>query len=523
MPRFCQPAGGRFVRPSLKHLEGETSIYCFESLSDTQLDVAIIDLANSSPNSAGTLYNLLYACFIFDLTQTQALVKEFIDLFLQSDDSCSTHSCQPHQTHDTNFKTRPAEQVNMASQIQLSCSNASEAASDGITVFDAARRPLPTPADADSAVSSEAAAQTLQCKRICALSTEVLLLSETPKPNSEALGPKEPSMSFPDAVSPCTTERLKGATHKKCEYGNGCAKQPSFNYPGEIGGMFCGDHRLEGMVNVVNKTCEFAGCQKRPSLNYPGVRPALRCGNHKLPGMTNSFRKLEMSTLSGVLKEKVEELIQRPNKRGAIIKAQRQFAKEKIFAVTSEDHVHAALFQTSNTPLQTEKMTQQSTPPGVNHSLSPDFAAAQSASLIDWNGQIMKNLGFMNQLLFDLFNPFNAVSQSNFQDGSPSPYSHSIPCVPESMPNPHVSEERGELVELARIASIASSIPQVSTYSSPKRQKFEVGIGKIANLLSRTTQDTSGSAFANVAGRSVRPIVGRTAALTASKNSLPDS
>jgi hypothetical protein len=398
--------------------------------------------------------------------------------------------------------------------------------------------------------------------------------------------------------SPKPSVRLNGVCvtgHKKCEYGNGCTVQPSFNYPGEMGGMFCGCHRLEGMVNVVNKMCEFPGCHKRPSLNYPGVRPAIRCGEHKLPGMTNSFRKLDTSILSGELKDKAEELKKRPKKRGDMIKVQRHFIKEKIFSEVineelsregqSETHTatspnsnaqttpkstaaitltsktdpivarsfpappstpnvtnnsnltnyaYGAPFQTSNLALQTASVPLQKTYSGANHLFSSEFTAAYAANMNLYNGgfQGMKDLGFgasgflpgyfpgmqsLHQFQLDQFHPYHAFNtgfQPHFQDGRPSLYSNAIPPVSQCMPPPNVSKEGGEDVDLSVFASIASSMPHGSTSSFAKRQKLEDGKGKIAELLSRTTEEKSGGAFANVAGRSFRPIVGRATPMT---------
>jgi hypothetical protein len=36
--------------------------------------------------------------------------------------------------------------------------------------------------------------------------------------------------------------------------------QPSFNFPDSKAPRFCGDHQLEGMVNVRQQLCEFEGC-----------------------------------------------------------------------------------------------------------------------------------------------------------------------------------------------------------------------------------------------------------------------
>jgi hypothetical protein len=182
----------------------------------------------------------------------------------------------------------------------------------------------------------------LESKDICPCSAAAPSLSEISKISESqplALSTNESSLPSSDTIVPGSSPSVRlndthgtGQAHKKCEYGNGCTVQPSFNYPGLMEGMFCGCHRLEGMINVVNKMCEIPGCHKRPSLNYPGVRPAIRCGDHKLPGMIHSFREFDISILSGELKDKAEQLIIQPQKRGDMIKVQRRFITEKIFS-----------------------------------------------------------------------------------------------------------------------------------------------------------------------------------------------
>ena len=62
---------------------------------------------------------------------------------------------------------------------------------------------------------------------------------------------------------------------------------PNFNFPGQKGGMFCSQHKSEGMVDIKHKRCAQEGCNKRPSFNYTGEMRALFCGPHKLEGMVN--------------------------------------------------------------------------------------------------------------------------------------------------------------------------------------------------------------------------------------------
>lgn len=62
---------------------------------------------------------------------------------------------------------------------------------------------------------------------------------------------------------------------------------PNFNFPGEKGGIFCSQHKSEGMIDIKHKRCAHEACNKRPSFNYTGEMRALYCGPHKLDGMVN--------------------------------------------------------------------------------------------------------------------------------------------------------------------------------------------------------------------------------------------
>ena len=67
---------------------------------------------------------------------------------------------------------------------------------------------------------------------------------------------------------------MTGTLHvqdRKCQ-GPGCTRMPNFNFPGEKGGIFCAQHKSEGMVDIKHKRCVEPGCNKRPSFNYTGER-----------------------------------------------------------------------------------------------------------------------------------------------------------------------------------------------------------------------------------------------------------
>ena len=40
----------------------------------------------------------------------------------------------------------------------------------------------------------------------------------------------------------------------KCKL-EGCDKRPYYNTPGETSGLYCKDHKVDGMIDVKNKIC----------------------------------------------------------------------------------------------------------------------------------------------------------------------------------------------------------------------------------------------------------------------------
>jgi very-short-patch-repair endonuclease len=68
---------------------------------------------------------------------------------------------------------------------------------------------------------------------------------------------------------------------------DGVKKSASCNYPGEKKRLYCGKHKLDGMINVLKHYCAFKGCQTTPSFNYEGETKGLYCKMHILPDMVN--------------------------------------------------------------------------------------------------------------------------------------------------------------------------------------------------------------------------------------------
>jgi len=72
--------------------------------------------------------------------------------------------------------------------------------------------------------------------------------------------------------------------------GRDCKKDASF---GNTGGprIFCGTHKLDGMINLKNKKCNESDCLTRPRYAQPGEYP-IYCATHKKEGMINVTSKI---------------------------------------------------------------------------------------------------------------------------------------------------------------------------------------------------------------------------------------
>lgn len=70
-----------------------------------------------------------------------------------------------------------------------------------------------------------------------------------------------------------------------CAYGPCPQPNPSFNEKGCKSGIYCQKHKIEGMVNVVTRTCQ--QCGDVPSFNMPGTKSGIRCAGHKSEGMVD--------------------------------------------------------------------------------------------------------------------------------------------------------------------------------------------------------------------------------------------
>jgi hypothetical protein len=77
---------------------------------------------------------------------------------------------------------------------------------------------------------------------------------------------------------------------QKCNYSD-CKKQPNYNIQGETKGIYCLEHKKEGMIDVKHKSCIHPFCKVRPNYNIEGHPIGLYCSLHKVEGMINVTHK----------------------------------------------------------------------------------------------------------------------------------------------------------------------------------------------------------------------------------------
>jgi hypothetical protein len=72
---------------------------------------------------------------------------------------------------------------------------------------------------------------------------------------------------------------------------NGCKVIPYFNFKGERQGLYCKEHKKDGMINVKSKPCLHNGCKVRPTFNFEWGKHPLYCQQHKKDGMIDVKNK----------------------------------------------------------------------------------------------------------------------------------------------------------------------------------------------------------------------------------------
>jgi hypothetical protein len=92
----------------------------------------------------------------------------------------------------------------------------------------------------------------------------------------------------------CLKHKLNGMVdikNKTCIYPN-CTIRPVFNIEGDTKALYCSAHKTDGMVNVISKICIHPDCKIRPNYNKPGESTALYCSVHKTDEMVNVISKI---------------------------------------------------------------------------------------------------------------------------------------------------------------------------------------------------------------------------------------
>jgi len=100
---------------------------------------------------------------------------------------------------------------------------------------------------------------------------------------------KQPLFNFKGVANGlyCTQHKEDGmidVKNKKCRHED-CKKQPSYNFDGQPNAIYCNKHKLDDMINVKHKTCQHEDCKKHPSYNFDGQTKAIFCVQHKEDGM----------------------------------------------------------------------------------------------------------------------------------------------------------------------------------------------------------------------------------------------
>ncbi len=79
----------------------------------------------------------------------------------------------------------------------------------------------------------------------------------------------------------------------RCKYNNmgvKCYKHKVYGYKNDSR-MYCRNHKLPGMVNLVSKKCIVSNCNKTAFFNYPGYKKEY-CNIHKKSNMINIINKI---------------------------------------------------------------------------------------------------------------------------------------------------------------------------------------------------------------------------------------
>lgn len=92
------------------------------------------------------------------------------------------------------------------------------------------------------------------------------------------------------SVMYCGTHKLSGMVitfANRCSEEN-CIKIANWNYQDKTKGLYCVLHKKEDMYDLKNKGCQHFSCKTGASFNYPGLSARLYCGVHRLEDMVDN-------------------------------------------------------------------------------------------------------------------------------------------------------------------------------------------------------------------------------------------
>ena len=73
--------------------------------------------------------------------------------------------------------------------------------------------------------------------------------------------------------------------HPRCQEID-CKSRQNFNFEDQTKGLYCGKHKKDGMINVLEKRiCQEIGCKLGPVFNFEDQTKGIYCSKHKKDGM----------------------------------------------------------------------------------------------------------------------------------------------------------------------------------------------------------------------------------------------
>ena len=78
---------------------------------------------------------------------------------------------------------------------------------------------------------------------------------------------------------------------KKCHHDK-CTKRPNFNTPDQKTSLYCAEHKLKGMISVINKNCQHnKKCKNDAIYGKSEFHRAQFCETHKQEGLVHIFKE----------------------------------------------------------------------------------------------------------------------------------------------------------------------------------------------------------------------------------------